>query len=89
MVQSHLENLSDTSARITALTAAQVARILSAAGKRQITEAMVRADLDAGAPTNHDGTINLVHYAAWLLSACLPAQAGDAQGGTQEAAGGD
>ena len=27
---------------------------------------MLRADLAAGAPTNPDGTINLVHYAAWL-----------------------
>jgi hypothetical protein len=27
---------------------------------------MVKADLAAGAPANADGTINLVHYAAWL-----------------------
>jgi len=26
----------------------------------------VRADLAAGAPTNADGTMNLMHYAAWL-----------------------
>jgi hypothetical protein len=26
----------------------------------------VRADLAAGAPSNADGTMNLVHYAAWL-----------------------
>jgi len=31
-----------------------------------ISEDMFRADLDAGAPTNPDGTVNLVHYAAWL-----------------------
>ncbi len=52
--------------RITALTPAQAAKILAAAGHRRITEAMVRADIKAGAPTNADGTINLVHYAAWL-----------------------
>lgn len=52
--------------RITALTAAQAAKILAAAGNRRITEAMVRADIEAGAPTNADGTVNLVHYAAWL-----------------------
>ena len=52
--------------KITALTPVQVAKILAAAGSRRITEAMVRADIDAGAPTNADGTINLVHYAAWL-----------------------
>lgn len=27
---------------------------------------MVRADIEAGAPTNADGTLNLIHYAAWL-----------------------
>jgi hypothetical protein len=52
--------------RITALTPAQAAKILAAAGNRRITEAMVRADIEAGAPTNADGTLNLVHYAAWL-----------------------
>jgi len=26
----------------------------------------LHADIEAGAPTNADGTINLVHYAAWL-----------------------
>ena len=52
--------------KITALTPAQAAKILAAAGSRRITEAMVRADIDAGAPTNADGTVNLVHYTAWL-----------------------
>jgi hypothetical protein len=28
---------------------------------------MLQADLDAGAPANADGSINLVHYAAWLV----------------------
>jgi len=50
----------------TALTVAQTAKVLSAAGGRRVTEAMVKADIDAGAPVNADGTINLVHYAAWL-----------------------
>ena len=26
----------------------------------------VRQDIAEGAPTNADGTVNLVHYAAWL-----------------------
>lgn len=56
----------ESTPRITVLTPAQAARILAAAGQRRITEAMVKADVDAGAPTNADGTINLVHYAAWL-----------------------
>jgi len=51
-----------------ALSIAVAARLLSKAGARQITETMLRADIDAGAPTNRDGTLHLVNYAAWLLS---------------------
>ena len=50
-----------------ALTIEQVAQILSAAGGRPVSVAMVESDLDAGAPKNANGTINLVMYAAWLL----------------------
>jgi hypothetical protein len=39
---------------------------LSQVGGEPITEAMLRADVAVGAPTNSDGTLNLVHYAAWL-----------------------
>jgi hypothetical protein len=28
---------------------------------------MLRADLAAGAPANPDGTLQLVHYGAWLI----------------------
>jgi hypothetical protein len=28
---------------------------------------MLEADRDAGAPVNGDGTLNLVHYCAWLV----------------------
>jgi hypothetical protein len=48
------------------LTVEQAARLLSAASPRPVSVAMLREDLDAGAPTNADGTINLVHFAAWL-----------------------
>ena len=59
--------ISDDGLRLTALTADQTAKILSNAGGRRITEEMIRADIAAGAPTNPDGTINLVHYASWLI----------------------
>lgn len=49
------------------LSVDQVAQILSAAGGRPVTIAMVESDLVAGAPRNANGTINLVMYAAWLL----------------------
>ncbi|MBX7106488.1 MAG: hypothetical protein K1X57_20605 [Gemmataceae bacterium] len=50
-----------------ALTVAQVARLLTRAGTSPVTSAMVEADVAAGAPTNPNGTINLVHYAAFLV----------------------
>jgi len=28
---------------------------------------MIQDDIDAGAPTNPDGTVNLVAFAAWLV----------------------
>jgi hypothetical protein len=52
-----------------ALGVADAARVLSRIGGKPITEEMLRADIDAGAPTNANGTINLVHYAAWLVKA--------------------
>lgn len=51
----------------TALPVSDAARLLSAAGGHQVTPEQIRADIDAGAPTNDDGTINLMHYAAWLV----------------------
>jgi hypothetical protein len=43
-----------------------VAAKVLAKADASVTQAMLRADLEAGAPANPDGTINLVHYAAWL-----------------------
>ncbi len=43
------------------------ARLLSAAGGQRVTVEMLEADVAAGAPTNPDGTLNLVHYCAWLV----------------------
>ena len=42
------------------LTPADAARLL------HVEREWIEADIEAGAPTNADGTINLVHYAAWL-----------------------
>ena len=49
-----------------ALAVADAARLLAKAGGEPVTEAMIAADIRDGAPTNPDGTVNLVHYAAWL-----------------------
>ena len=50
-----------------AMSIADAAHVLSRIGGQPVTEQMLRADIDAGAPTNRDGTLNLVHYAAWLV----------------------
>lgn len=55
-----------------ALPVEDAARLLSAAGGGGgggVTADMLRADIEAGAPTNADGSINLVHYTAWLVRA--------------------
>jgi hypothetical protein len=52
----------------TRLTVEQAARLLTSAYRQQVSIANIETDVQAGAPTNTDGTINLVHYAAWLLS---------------------
>ena len=51
----------------TALSIADAARLLSAVGGQVVTVEMLQADLSAGAPTNADGTFNLIQYAAWLV----------------------
>ena len=51
----------------TSLTVEHTSRLLSAAGGRPVTEEMIRKDIEAGAPLNPDGTINLIHYAAWSV----------------------
>ena len=50
-----------------AMPVADAARVLTRLGGKPVTEAMLRADIDAGAPTNADGSVNLVHYAVWLV----------------------
>ena len=49
------------------LTPADAARLLTRAGGQPVRVETIQADLSAGAPANADGTINLVHYAAWLV----------------------
>ena len=49
----------------TRLSVEQAAKLLSAAFRERIDVTKIQEDLDAGAPLNADGTINLVHYSAW------------------------
>lgn len=50
-----------------ALRIDDAARLLTKVGGQPVTEAKLREDIHAGAPMNPDGTLNLVHYAAWLV----------------------
>jgi hypothetical protein len=50
-----------------ALTLADAVRVFSAATGAVIDVAMLESDIEAGAPANADGTLNVVHYAAWLV----------------------
>ena len=49
-----------------ALTLVDAAKLLSKVGGCAFRLEMLQADVAAGAPVNPDGTLNLVHYAAWL-----------------------
>ncbi len=49
-----------------AMPPAGAAKVLSRPGQ-VVTVEMLDDDGHAGAPRNADGTINLVHYAAWLV----------------------
>lgn len=44
-----------------------VVKALQAAGSRTITLESLNADIEAGAPVNEDGTIDIIAYAAWIL----------------------
>jgi hypothetical protein len=54
-----------------ALRLADLAQILTALGPKPVTLEMLQADIDDGAPTNRDGTINLLHFAAWMAREML------------------
>lgn len=49
-----------------AMSLPEAAAVLTQAGMWELTVADLEADLADGAPMNPDGTINLIHYAAWL-----------------------
>jgi len=52
--------------KVTALAVSDLAKLLSKSAGKSVTAEMIRYDIEAGAPVNADGTVNLVHYAAWL-----------------------
>ncbi len=65
-----------------AMPPAALAAALTRVSGRPITEAMITADVRAGAPTNRDGTINVMHYGAWLTKEVTARASGPAQTAT-------
>lgn len=57
--------------RIAKLTKEELVRLLKSQGSRTITEETLSANIEAGAPVNEDGTVNLIEYAAWILKGNL------------------
>lgn len=51
-----------------ALSPADLVRLLEASGSEGVTMVEIQSDIAAGCPVNGDGTINLIHYTAWLVS---------------------
>lgn len=51
-----------------AMRPAAVANVLTKAGGIPISEALIALDIEKGAPTKEDGSINLIEYAAWLVN---------------------
>lgn len=52
---------------LAAMTVEDAARLLTKASGERVDASQIRQDIEAGAPTNADGTVNLVHCAAWLV----------------------
>ncbi len=63
-----------------AIAPADLATILSRLGCGRVTPEMIEADIEDGAPTNSDGTLNLAHYCGWLVREMRRNPTGDAHG---------
>jgi len=57
----------NTQLKVTALSVDDTALLLSKVSGRKISAGKIKADIRAGAPTNRDGSLSLIHYAAWLI----------------------
>ena len=60
------KNPEEAAMKITHLSLENAGKILSTAIGHIVPVATIQSHVDAGAPQNPDGTLNLVEYAAWL-----------------------
>jgi len=56
-----------TSLDPSALSLENAAKLLTKLSGFSVRVDMLQKDIEAGAPTNPDGTLNLVQYCAWLV----------------------
>lgn len=52
---------------IVALTRSQLVELLTKVGSSSFSMQVLESDIASGSPLNGDGTINLIHYVAWLI----------------------
>lgn len=57
----------DQKISLTALKIEQMAAILRKLGSETATVENIKRDIADGAPTNEDGTLNVIDYTAWLI----------------------
>ncbi|QDV62608.1 hypothetical protein [Crateriforma conspicua] len=50
-----------------AMTAEQTAALFTKLRRRKVDAAEVQTDIDAGAPTDAEGLLNVLTYTAWML----------------------
>ncbi len=50
-----------------AISVGDLAKLLSRVGGTEIAPEVIEQDIEEGMPTNPDGTVSVVHYAAWLV----------------------
>jgi hypothetical protein len=53
--------------KITSIEVSDLVKVLKRSGSRHVSEEKIKKDIASGAPVNDDGTVNLIHYTAWLL----------------------
>ena len=53
--------------KVTAISSEDLAILLSKSAGKSVSRDTIRDHVVAGAPVNEDGTLNLVHYTAWLV----------------------
>jgi len=58
--------MADNTLKITALTPEQLAKVLSEASRRKVSDQQVLAIAQNAGLVRSDGTISLVEYTAWL-----------------------